>query len=734
MTFLAKPFEVLLDVEQGALIARIEPPALPDGAEVAFYLLRNGQRVETRWYAADPCVRFSTAPDASRFKAVGFVRARSDQPAAMATSAPVQRSAPGRAPSRIDTLPVASCDVDGLRAALRDADLQRFDVALPDSPFVFSGLLQRHNAPRLFVVLGGAVPDRRTLTLPRFSRYSWAADFPGALLCIADPTLGLDPEIRLGWYFGNAAHDATAALARVVLAFADALGVTREGITTYGSSGGGFAAMQLAARIGDGATAIAINAQTDALLFGIDASVEKFLDVCTGGMTREAAWAGFPARLRLVDAWRAPSASHARALLVQNRRDAHHRDAHFSPFAASFGVPEAGGTSADGRIGALLYDFPNGHGAEPRSMLPAILARASALRTPNRTPVTAPWTSSITSSRLSPVPVPSSTRASRLATAASTPPLARRPTKPSGTTWTGSTSSSRTLVYPCTRVTPQARESAHRIPASESPVASASLATVTDKCQHQSNPSRIPMSFIDKVSTIKPKADFVSLTYISLRNRYVYLAVGKAANSTVKHHLYELEYAGTRFKPRSVHDRQSAPLLSPFQLPDDMLEEVFTSPKYYRFSIVRNPYTRLLSCYLDRIVPQSGAAYRQLVRALGRPEGASVSFPEFIRTACAQEPFAQNNHWRLQVAEICAAAIPYDFVGKQENFAEDMGKIWARIAPDRPAPEFARANKSPSITGASSRLHEYYTPELVELVRSAYRHDFEHFGYSTDLD
>ena len=109
------------------------------------------------------------------------------------------------------------------------------------------------------------------------------------------------------------------------------------------------------------------------------------------------------------------------------------------------------------------------------------------------------------------------------------------------------------------------------------------------------------MKFIENVTSIKPKNDFLNHTYISLRNNYVYLAVGKAANSTVKHHLYELEYAGTRFKTKSLHDRQSSPLLSPFQLTDELLEDVFTSSKYFRFSLVRNPYTRLLSCYLDRM-------------------------------------------------------------------------------------------------------------------------------------
>lgn len=238
------------------------------------------------------------------------------------------------------------------------------------------------------------------------------------------------------------------------------------------------------------------------------------------------------------------------------------------------------------------------------------------------------------------------------------------------------------------------------------------------------------MNFIEKVSGIKPTGDFLNHTYISLRNHYVYTAVGKAANSTVKHHIYELEYTGTRFKTKSVHDRQSAPLISPFQLPDHLMEEVFTSPKYYRFSVVRNPYSRLLSCYLDRIKPANSAPYRQLMLAMGKPAGTQVSFAEFIETICKQKPYYQNNHWRVQTSEICTEAIHYDFVGKQESFAADMAQVWSHIAPGRQIPNFAGENKAPSITSASKHLGEYYTPELVEMVREAYREDFATFGYS----
>lgn len=98
-------------------------------------------------------------------------------------------------------------------------------------------------------------------------------------------------------------------------------------------------------------------------------------------MEKEAARQHFDERLSLASAWQNGSVR-ARCLLVQNRRDRHHLDEHLMPFAARLGLPVPG-TSADGNIGVMLYDFPNGHGAEPRSMLPEILKGMSKLHLPD---------------------------------------------------------------------------------------------------------------------------------------------------------------------------------------------------------------------------------------------------------------------------------------------------------------------------------------------------------------
>lgn len=376
---------VHLDIDEGVLVARVELGSSAEEAEYAFYLQRNGERIETRWYTGEPFARFATRPDAARYRTVAFVRRAGRTEPEMIVSAPVQRTPARRALGRLDGVPVRRIDVAQIGRVLRASGRLRLDVGVPGLPFDYQCLLLRKPGDRLFVILGGAVPDRSEAVLPRFSRFTWASDFPGSVLCIADPTLLLGNRIRLGWYFGNAQADASSGLCEVVLGFAAALGLRRDQIACYGSSGGGYAAMQVAARIGAGATAIAINAQTEVLRFAQEGSVDEFLTVCTGGMDRATAAAAFGSRLLLEKAWRTPSSREARCLLVQNRRDHHHLDEHLTPFAASFALPVPG-TSADGRMGAMTYDFPNGHGAEPRSMLPAILERAMALRVPYPTP------------------------------------------------------------------------------------------------------------------------------------------------------------------------------------------------------------------------------------------------------------------------------------------------------------------------------------------------------------
>ena len=362
--------KVYLDIDEGVLIGRLETQASLNKYEYAFYLLLDGKRVETHWYSDEPFVRFRAHPSVGLYRAVGFVKRCCDAQVKMFVSVPLRRVAQRAGDNIISSAVVRTGNIANVPLLLLNATRLRLDLTVPNLPFVYQCLLIRKPGDKIFVILGGGVPDRAHITLPRFSRATWAADFPGTVLYIADPTLLLGETLRLGWYFGAIHADATEGLAAVINAIANALSFETKQVVTYGSSGGGFAAIQVVTRLGNGATGIAINAQTAILDFGQKDSVQEFLTVCTRGMAAPSAQVACPDRLRLVDAMERPSSASGRFLFVQNIQDHHHYRDHLKPLVSYLGVAIP---SICGRIGIMLYDFPNGHGAEPRSMVPQIL-------------------------------------------------------------------------------------------------------------------------------------------------------------------------------------------------------------------------------------------------------------------------------------------------------------------------------------------------------------------------
>ncbi|KQZ89864.1 hypothetical protein ASD62_11705 [Phycicoccus sp. Root563] len=102
--------------------------------------------------------------------------------------------------------------------------------------------------------------DRKTTVLPRFERLRTLLELDVSSVFFSDPTLHLDPKIWLTWYTGWGDVDAHRAIADLSQAIARSIGASIVIFT--GSSGGGFAALQVSALVPD-SVAVAFNAQTD---------------------------------------------------------------------------------------------------------------------------------------------------------------------------------------------------------------------------------------------------------------------------------------------------------------------------------------------------------------------------------------------------------------------------------------------------------------------------------------
>jgi len=218
-------------------------------------------------------------------------------------------------------------------------------------------------------------------------------------------------------------------------------------------------------------------------------------------------------------------------------------------------------------------------------------------------------------------------------------------------------------------------------------------------------------------------------THISLVNKYVYVEVPKAGCGTMKATLGGLEAArkGPGLVQRvqdSPHNRINAtPFVKPFQLPSDLLEEVFTSPTYRRFTVVRDPASRVLSGYLEKI----GQGLKQsepIVAALGIP-ASEITFAQFLDVIAVQTSREQDPHWRRQADHLGWGMVQYD----DAIHLEQLDALWDRVSELTGITDLRETFYCKNSTGASAKVEEYYTPELRAKVRSIYERDYEVLDY-----
>ena len=344
--------EVSITHEDDVLIGTTSAVNAPAG-QFAFYIFQNEKRVHTQWYSASPIVRYATKAEPGIYRIFSFLK-----------------NPEGKTVTKYSK-PVFLNPIPYSIASWRKPVPEDRAILFNGSHWDFPALYFSSEQQRLFVMTTAAV-DRNEMALPSFNRWTWAGagNFPGHVLCIADPTLELDGTMKLGWYLGTAQHDATNDLCNFVLRFADELGIPQEKIVFWGSSGGGFAALALASRI-EGATAVAINPQTDVLAYEIDRVVKMVKDLCFNGQNESDILQDYSPRLNMIQAWEGNQKS--RTILVQNKLDLHHYNCHFKPFWTALGGHPTGGWSQGTRHYALLYEDVRGHGSESKQMIPEIL-------------------------------------------------------------------------------------------------------------------------------------------------------------------------------------------------------------------------------------------------------------------------------------------------------------------------------------------------------------------------
>ncbi|MCC0177659.1 sulfotransferase family protein [Waterburya agarophytonicola K14] len=180
------------------------------------------------------------------------------------------------------------------------------------------------------------------------------------------------------------------------------------------------------------------------------------------------------------------------------------------------------------------------------------------------------------------------------------------------------------------------------------------------------------------------------------------------------------------------------------------------NPDYFKFAIVRNPWDRLTSAYLNKFVKpidikQSSSPGKQVVEAYYQDKdlpvdySRGITFKEFIEYLLTHQNKEIDGHWQPQSMFINQNK--FDYLGRIETLGTDFGAIAEKIGVEA---NLGWANRSKRAEVKENILTEdyagytphqlrqlsqypayteFYTPELLALVKQRYTEDVESFGY-----
>lgn len=224
-------------------------------------------------------------------------------------------------------------------APASDEGVSKYAIDIPDNG-VLRALLVNKASDVLIVAFHGAT-SRAKKELPRFEWFRTLRTENVSSLYFSDPLLETDPTLELAWFTGRYDVDLHVELARMAEVASRAVGARR--IIFLGSSGGGFAAMQISSFV-EGSLALPFSPQaslSNYLVKGTGYGAQrKYLKLVMPELAPGVAlekldsgvdWAE-PLADRLSAVERYKSALQNKVLYVQNVNDVPHVEQHRNPF------------------------------------------------------------------------------------------------------------------------------------------------------------------------------------------------------------------------------------------------------------------------------------------------------------------------------------------------------------------------------------------------------------------
>ena len=240
-------------------------------------------------------------------------------------------------------------------------------------------------------------------------------------------------------------------------------------------------------------------------------------------------------------------------------------------------------------------------------------------------------------------------------------------------------------------------------------------------------------------------------TWMTESEKLVYRVIPKCACSTIGQIMYYSDHG--RYFDGDIHDANEGIHKWALEASQPKLEAAVKGNQAYTFTCVRNPYTRILSAFFDKIcgIQRNGQRYRgKLVPLLVQKYGVAVDgdfdqiasfrrFLLFVRdTIRFKQPMDADIHWSAvsgHVSTLIHNGGHYDHIFFTEDFRAGMNEVLSHVDTRHPVDldNMPRFNESEG--HGPKRLHpveDYFDDLSMHLMYEIYKRDFELFNYRFD--